>query len=203
MKKILFVILVLIIAFSCKQECSPNYYKTFTDNDLSFVLINNNDINQTSPINYSKIDTIVYLLNSTDTIYAKRDISVENILVKNYKTDCLNRYYIQGEFKLEFIDSCFIKNSFIKIVRDDNCSELHRYIQVDYDDEDINNNCFNNTCDLYCIKDVEIRKRTINGIEYDSFYFKTDSNSFYFIQNIGLIEFYDKDQDNLLQLIEY
>jgi len=202
MKKLIYIFFTILLITSCKQECSPTYYWEFTDDDLSFILLKKTDLNNNRPLVYSKTDTVLYLLNNSDTIYAERYRSANNILINNYRSDCLNSYYVSGTYKLEFIDTCFIRNSFMKIERNDDCSKLHKYLQVDYINEDLDDYCFEKDCDYPCLNGFEIRDISFNGENYDSYYFNVNSNKYYFIKGIGIVDIYDKNSNDFLRLIE-
>lgn len=204
--KLISILFIIFVFNSCKKDCKDTEYYNFTNDELSYILIENNEITM-KPIDIYKIDTVKYLLNSTDTLKAKRIRSLGQTL---FSLNQCPKYMIEGVYSLNFLDSDIIDKAYIYQNKDDSyCgNKINRelFINSINDDNHFKSLIFETSC-YETTADYLIDTTKYNNIIYSSYKFKLSSNytssirDVVFIKNIGFVRFIDENT-NKLELIQ-
>ncbi len=207
--KLLYILLIFTIFFSCKKDKETIYYN-FTNDDLSFILLKDSSIGQ-QPLSYYIRYQRKYLLNDTDTINSNI-----NINLYQQKYDAANKYMIRGRLELNYILLGYYNTIYIDLIKNDSFykDNLYKSISVNYIDTTDNDfqNCENKITKCFDTefcdnsKDYVIDTVEYKGVNYQSYIFNfSDENiqvkQITFIKNIGFVYIVDI-YDNKLEFLE-
>jgi hypothetical protein len=193
MKKYI-LILLSIVLFACEHDNTVTYLQ-FTRDDLSHLYYDKDTLTFTGQ-NIVYKDTLTYLLNDTDTIYAPIKTEI-HVLVNPF--DFSNIKYITGNSLAYFSKETGFRSSYIQIHRRDNTWNTERLFQVGAD------NGFNAFEKQYLPDDtVSLDTALVLGKIYQNVYKfyppvegKTDIRLIYFAKKYGYIKIEKTDGSKL------
>ena len=205
--RLFFITISLILLFSCTKDCDKTTYYSFSDNELSFLLLKDSAVG-INPMRFDYYDrNTKYLLNSTDTILASLEALVYQPKYDAYKCP---KYMIEGSLNISVKLNNLRNTISIHLIKNDSyCDEkLYKTIKVRTCNEDnykciqYRAKCFESEC---CDNDADYitDSITFNNRRFKAYIFSfertySEIKEVVFVQNIGFIKISDFDNNEMI-----